>query len=123
MKTAARFDYPEFAHLARTVLANHEIEAFVLDENIVQWNWGYLYAIGGVRLVVDPEDHTEAVRILKSCAWKDMDGKYEKISLPAGHLLIIFLFFFSGAPCLLFGRKTYYVDSQTKKIYSRKPED
>ena len=122
MTTAARFDFPEFAHLARTVLADHEIEAFVFDENIVQLNWAYSYAVGGVRLVVSPEDHAEAVKVLQSCARVEMDGKYEVLDIPAGHLIAFFLTFFVG-PCLIFGRQKYFVDPETNRIYSYKPKD
>ena len=123
MKTAARFDQAEFAYLARSVLANHEIEAFVFDENIVQLDWFYSWIVGGVRLVVAPEDQAEAVRILKSCSRIEMDGKYELLNIPAGHLLSVLLTLFGGAPCLIFGRHTYYIDPETGKIHSSKPDD
>jgi hypothetical protein len=86
MRTAARFNFPEFAHLARTVLGDHDIEAFVFDENLVQLDWLLCNAIGGVRLVVNLADYSEAVRILKSCAGRNTDGECETFSVPAGHI-------------------------------------
>ena len=122
MRTVARFDFPEYAHLARTLLADNEIEAFVFDENLIQLNWLYCYAIGGVRLVVDPGDHADAVRILKSCARTTTEDGYETFSLPAGHLFAVIISLAISVPCFLFGRRTYYVDPRTRKIRSQRPD-
>jgi len=61
MKTIATFSKPEEAHLFRTRLEAAGIPAFVLDENLVQLDWLYSNAIGGVRVQIADED-LEAAR-------------------------------------------------------------
>jgi hypothetical protein len=56
MKTIATFNKPEEAHLFRTRLEAVGVPAFVLDENMVQLDWLYSNAIGGVRVQVADED-------------------------------------------------------------------
>ena len=60
MKTIATFSTPEEAHLFRMRLEAVEIPAFVFDENIVQLDWLYSNAIGGVRVQVNEEDMADA---------------------------------------------------------------
>lgn len=61
MTTIAAFSKPEEAHLLRTRLEAVGIPAFVQDENIVQLNWLYSNAIGGVRVQV-PDGEVDAAR-------------------------------------------------------------
>ncbi|MCO6482404.1 MAG: DUF2007 domain-containing protein [Flavobacteriales bacterium] len=58
------YDDPLEAHLARCLLENEGIAAFVHDENIVGLNRMLSYAVGGVKLKVKQVDKMEALRIL-----------------------------------------------------------
>ena len=65
MITVGTFSKPEEAHLLRARLEAGGVRAFVQDENIVQMNWLYSNAIGGVRVQISEEDIQEAQAILK----------------------------------------------------------
>ena len=56
MITVATFSKPEEAHLFRMRLEAAGIPAFVQDEHIVQMDWFYSNAIGGVRVQIADED-------------------------------------------------------------------
>ena len=56
MKTIATFSKPEEAHLFRTRLEAAGIPAYVQDEHLIQMDWLYSNAIGGVRVQVADED-------------------------------------------------------------------
>ena len=64
MKTIATFSKPEEAHLFRTRLEAAGIQAFVQDENMIQMDWLYSNAIGGVRVQVADEDIETAQEFL-----------------------------------------------------------
>ena len=64
MKTIATFSKPEEAHLLRIRLEAVGIPAFVQDEHMVQMDWLYSNAIGGVRVQIAPEDLEEAREFL-----------------------------------------------------------
>jgi len=64
--TVATFNYPLEAHLARTKLESEGIEGFVADEHMINANWLYSIAVGGVKLWVKESDAERAARILKS---------------------------------------------------------
>ena len=59
------YDDPMEAHLARCLLENEGIRAFVHDENIVGLNRMLSYAIGQVKLKVQGSDRTKALQILE----------------------------------------------------------
>ena len=61
MTTVATFSKPEEAHLLRMRLETAGISAFIQDENLVQMDWLFSNAIGGVRVQVADGD-AEAVR-------------------------------------------------------------
>lgn len=61
MITLATFSTPEEAHLFRARLEAGGIPAFVQDECLVQMDWLYSNAVGGVRVQVADED-AEAAR-------------------------------------------------------------
>jgi len=61
MITVATFSKPEDAHLLRLRLGAGGVDAYVQDENMVQMNWLYSSAIGGVRVQIDEGD-LEAAR-------------------------------------------------------------
>jgi hypothetical protein len=65
MITIAQFSKPEEAHLLRMRLEAGGVPAFVLDENMVQMDWLYSNAIGGVRLQIAEEDAERAREILE----------------------------------------------------------
>jgi hypothetical protein len=50
VKTVATFSKPEEAHLFRTRLEAAGIPAYVQDEHLIQMDWLYSNAIGGVRV-------------------------------------------------------------------------
>src|ERR1051326_3218410 len=56
-------DLPE-ALLAKGSLDSAGIEAFLADDNIVRMDWFWSNLIGGVKLMVSPEDFDEATAIL-----------------------------------------------------------
>ncbi|HSS98956.1 MAG TPA: hypothetical protein VLK33_18100 [Terriglobales bacterium] len=56
-------DLPE-ALLAKGSLDSAGIESFLADENIVRMDWFWSNLIGGVKLMVSPEDFNEAKAIL-----------------------------------------------------------
>lgn len=61
MITVATFSKPEEAHLLRLRLGAGGVDAYVQDENMIQMNWLYSDAIGGVRVQI-AEDDLEAAR-------------------------------------------------------------
>ncbi len=69
MVTIATFSKPEEAHLLRMRLEAGGIPAFVQDENMVQMNWLYSNAIGGVRVQIWEEDISNAKELLSQDAF------------------------------------------------------
>ena len=65
MITVATFSKPEEAHLLRMRLEAGGVAAYILDENMVQMDWAYSNAIGGVRVQIAEEDVEDAKEILK----------------------------------------------------------
>ena len=61
LKTVARFREPYEAHIARGKLETEGVPAVVVDEHLVQINWMYSQAVGGVKLQV-PEEALERAR-------------------------------------------------------------
>ena len=62
--TIARFSKPEDAHLLRMRLEAGGVPAYVQDEHLVQMDWLYSNAIGGVRVQIAGEDLESAQQIL-----------------------------------------------------------
>lgn len=50
--------------VARSYLESAGIAAWLCDENLVRIDWGYSYAIGGMRLQVNAQDEWAAIEIL-----------------------------------------------------------
>lgn len=67
MITVATFSKPGDAHLLRLRLGAGGVDAYVQDENMVQMNWLYSNAIGGVRVQIDETD-LEAAREIVAVA-------------------------------------------------------
>jgi len=61
VKTIATFSKPEEAHLFRTRLEAAGIPAYVQDEYLIQMDWFYSNAIGGVRVQI-ADENLEAAR-------------------------------------------------------------
>ena len=52
------------AHIAMGRLAAEGIDAWLADEHLVQTDWLYSVAVGGIKLQVRPEDAEQARTIL-----------------------------------------------------------
>lgn len=65
MKAVARFTEPYLAHIVKGRLEADGIDAKVVDEHIVQMNWLYSFAVGGVKVQVQESDLDRARTILK----------------------------------------------------------
>jgi len=65
MLTVATFSKPEEAHMLRLRLEAGGVPAYIQDENMVQTDWLYSNAIGGVRVQIDEDDVDRAKEILQ----------------------------------------------------------
>ncbi len=74
--TIARYSWPYEADLAKAHLQAAGIMAFVTDEFLVNLNWLYSNAVGGVRLQVPEEDADAARELLK----QDLSSEAEQAS-------------------------------------------
>lgn len=64
-KTVATFDMMPDAHIAMGKLKSEGIPCFLQDENIVQTDWLYSIAVGGIKLRVKTPDYEQALNILQ----------------------------------------------------------
>lgn len=64
MVTVATFDDMPSAHIALGRLRAEGIEAMLADENLVQTDWLYAIAVGGIKLQVEAQDADYAVAVL-----------------------------------------------------------
>jgi len=64
LKTILTFDNIVDAHLALGKLQSEGLEAFLQDEHLVQTDWLYNIAVGGIKLQVDEHDIKRAQDIL-----------------------------------------------------------
>jgi len=78
MLTIATFSKPEEAHMLRLRLEAGGVPAFIQDENMVQTDWLYSNAIGGVRVQIDEENAARAKEILR-----DPGIEAEHVGMPA----------------------------------------
>ena len=62
--TVATFDLSTEAHIAMGRLQAEGIDCHLADEHLVQTDWLYSIAVGGIKLQVAPEDAERAVQIL-----------------------------------------------------------
>jgi hypothetical protein len=69
----ARFDTMPEAHIAMGRLEAEGIEAWLADEHLVQTDWLYSIAVGGIKLQVSPEHAQRALEILNT----DYSGELE----------------------------------------------
>lgn len=103
MTTIATFLTPEDAHLFRSYLGSQGIEAFLLDEYVVQLFWYYSNTIGGVRVVVNEEDADAATSAHNSYMAVIREGPYPLNPVRAWPVVLV-LSLILGAPFMLFGR-------------------
>jgi hypothetical protein len=78
MLTVATFSKPEEAHMLRLRLEAGGVPAYIQDENMVQTDWLYSNAIGGVRVQIDEDDVDRAKEILE-----DPGIETEPVGMPA----------------------------------------
>lgn len=71
--TIATFDKTTDAHIAMGRLAVEGIQALLFDDNMVQMDWLYAIALGGIKLRVAHIDETAARRILATDYSRDLD--------------------------------------------------
>ncbi len=69
--TVATFNNPLEAHIICGRLESEGIECFLADENIVQANWLYANAVGGVKIRVRREDAAAAHHIVEGVMGED----------------------------------------------------
>jgi len=62
----ARYDGMPDAHIAMGRLAAEGIESWLADEHLVQTDWLYSIAVGGIKLKVATEDAERAISILET---------------------------------------------------------
>jgi len=60
-------DMPE-AQVAESILDSAGIDCFLADENTIRMDWLWSNLLGGYKLMVRPEDHEEAVKLLEQSA-------------------------------------------------------
>jgi hypothetical protein len=71
--TVATFDTSPEAHIAMGRLKAEGIECHLADEHLVQIDWLYSIAVGGIKLQVLPQQVDEALRILATDHSADVD--------------------------------------------------
>ena len=104
MRTIARFQQAEDAHLLRSLLGSRGVEAGVLDEHLIQIAWTYSDAIGGVRVVVADSQADEAVEVYREY----LDALVESprpVTVVRAWPLVLLIFWKFGIPALIFGRR------------------
>lgn len=77
MITLAQFSKPEEAHLLRLRLEAGGVRAFVQDENVVNLNWLFSNAVGGVRVQILEGDLEAAKEILAEPPLDDAPTRVE----------------------------------------------
>ncbi|MGA9853168.1 MAG: hypothetical protein WBR15_09575 [Gammaproteobacteria bacterium] len=71
--TIATYDKTIDAHIAMGRLAAEGIRALLFDDNMVQMDWLYSIALGGIKLRVTRADETSARRVLATDYSHDLD--------------------------------------------------
>lgn len=74
LTTIATFDLMPTAHIALGKLHAAGIEAVLADEHLVQTDWLYSIAVGGIKLQVDIKDAAQALEVLQ----RDDSGELER---------------------------------------------
>ena len=71
----ASFSFPIEAHIAKSSLESAEIPVFLTNENVINMQWLYSHAMGGVQLFVPEKFEAEARVIIES----DFSGEFTSI--------------------------------------------
>lgn len=72
--TIATFDKATDAHIALGRLAAEGVHAMLFDDNMVQMDWLYAIALGGIKLRVQRVDAARAHRILATDYSQDLEN-------------------------------------------------
>lgn len=84
--TVRKFLYPPEALLAKGSLESAGIQSYLVDDNVINMNWFYSNALGGIKLKVQPEDVDAANEILNQPIPETIEvegvGKYEQPKCP-----------------------------------------
>lgn len=72
--TIATFDKTTDAHIALGRLAAEGVHAMLYDDNMVQMDWLYAIALGGIKLCVQRVDAARARRILATDYSQDLEN-------------------------------------------------
>jgi hypothetical protein len=83
VKTVASYREPYQAYIAKGRLEAEDIPACVLDEHLIQIDWMYSQAIGGVKVQVSGKDFDRARTILKAEYAKELSSVEEAQLEPA----------------------------------------
>ncbi|MEE4379194.1 MAG: hypothetical protein V2J55_17025 [Candidatus Competibacteraceae bacterium] len=78
MVTIARFDFLPQAEIARGRLLAEGIDCRLADQHLVQTDWLYSIAIGGIKLQVEPQDAARAQVILNHDYSADLDSETDE---------------------------------------------
>jgi len=76
-------DLPE-AFVAKSILDSARIDSFLADQNLVRMDWLYSNLIGGMKLMVRPEDLEEAKKLLDEQANEANAAQADDLSNPTG---------------------------------------
>ena len=71
------FEFPWEAEIIRSLLESEGIQAFVFDAGHVQLNWAISNAVGGVRVMVNPQDLEQSKEIVQAWRAGDMEQALE----------------------------------------------
>ena len=52
--------------MVKSKLESEDIECFIADQNIIQWNWLYSNAVGGIKVQVRESDAKKALDIMRN---------------------------------------------------------
>lgn len=77
--TVARFDLMPLAHIAKGRLEAEGIPCSLMDENLVQTDWLYSIAVGGIKLQVDEEFAARAHVILATDYSANLPGAEDEL--------------------------------------------
>lgn len=65
-------DLPE-AFVARSILDSARIDCFLADENTIRMNWFWSNLLGGLKLIVRPEDCEDAAKLLEESVQPEVE--------------------------------------------------
>lgn len=84
--TIATFSQPIEADLVKSKLESENIECFIADQNVIQWNWLYSNAVGGIKVQVRESDAKRALEVIKSKSeeldFSEKDAKIVTLKCP-----------------------------------------